>query len=193
MCALWKSSINRRLFESDEGFSIEVVPKKSIIYFVYREGKRTAQMECQDSPLPGGRYLVEIRRKSIEFWETPEGRVPVGEAEKDTILENIRRAIAINGGELDVPPPEAEMHTVYLPERLAERGEHATILRWHVEERDYVREGEVLFEVSTKSGIAALPSPCGGTLMDQAVRVGDSIAAGVIVALIYVDPRQKMR
>lgn len=60
----------------------------------YREAGRSLLIE-QD--LQADPRLVAIERASMRAWEPPHEREPISEAQKDEIIENLRRAFATRG------------------------------------------------------------------------------------------------
>ena len=74
-----------------------------------------------------------------------------------------------------------------------------TIVRWIKKVGDTVDRDEPLFEISTDKVDAEIPSPAAGTLLDIAVREGETVAVNSVVATIGAagetlrDPAQAAR
>ena len=81
--------------ESETGFSIEVLGR---IGMRYREGGRSVLIDSEVLARNG----IAIAKKSIRFWEPPHDREQIGEAEKATIIDNIREALAFRHEFLEV-------------------------------------------------------------------------------------------
>lgn len=75
------------MVSSDEGFSVEVLGRTGI---VYREGDKA--MFVDSEVLATGRGIA-VFGNSIKGWRLPHEREQVTIAERQRILENIRRAI----------------------------------------------------------------------------------------------------
>lgn len=71
--------------------------------------------------------------------------------------------------------------------KLGESITEGTIISWSVKEGDTVNEDDVLFEVNTAKVSAEIPSPVAGKVLKLLANEGDTIAVGVVVALIQLD------
>lgn len=84
------------LYESSEGFSVEVLGRTGLRY---REGEREMFV---DSEVLTGLSGILIYGDSIEKWDPPNQNEPVTDAERNRILENIRKTFRFQGFEIDV-------------------------------------------------------------------------------------------
>ncbi|MDD4514585.1 dihydrolipoamide acetyltransferase family protein [Massilibacteroides sp.] len=71
--------------------------------------------------------------------------------------------------------------------KLGESITEGTIVSWSVKVGDTVNEDDVLFEVNTAKVSAEIPSPVAGKVLKILANEGDTIAVGVVVALIQLD------
>ncbi len=71
--------------------------------------------------------------------------------------------------------------------KLGESITEGTIISWSVKTGDTVHEDDVLFEVNTAKVSAEIPSPVAGKVVKILANEGDTIAVGVVVALIQLD------
>ena len=79
------------LYESSEGFSVEVVGFSQV---VYRESGRTVVVEAEALAPPGA---MAIYSSSIKSWAAPYDREAIEESERERIISNIVRAFASQG------------------------------------------------------------------------------------------------
>jgi len=86
------------LFESSEGFSVEVLGRTGILY---KEGARTMLVDSEvlASASPAG---IALWKKSIRNWHPPHEEEQIDEAKRDTTIENIRSAIRFGGEDIEV-------------------------------------------------------------------------------------------
>ncbi len=68
--------------------------------------------------------------------------------------------------------------------KLGESITEGTIMSWHVNVGDPVKEDDMLFEVSTQKVSAEIPSPISGTVKEILAQVDDTVAVGTVVARI---------
>ncbi len=85
---------NPNLIISDEGFSVQVLGPAGLRY---QEGKRWLRISSEVLASPHG---LAVYRFSIKKWE-PDGR-PIGEKERNSIVENVRRAFAFRNIEVEL-------------------------------------------------------------------------------------------
>lgn len=71
--------------------------------------------------------------------------------------------------------------------KLGESITEGTIISWSVKAGDTVNEDDVLFEVNTAKVSAEIPSPVAGKVLKILANEGDTIAVGVVVAIIQLD------
>ena len=71
--------------------------------------------------------------------------------------------------------------------KLGESITEGTIISWSVSVGDIVKEDDVLFEVNTAKVSAEIPSPVAGKVLKLLANEGDTIAVGVVVALIQLE------
>lgn len=71
--------------------------------------------------------------------------------------------------------------------KLGESITEGTIVSWSVKVGDTVNEDDVLFEVNTAKVSAEIPSPVAGKVLKILANEGDTIAVGVVVALIQLE------
>lgn len=71
--------------------------------------------------------------------------------------------------------------------KLGESITEGTIVSWSVKVGDMVNEDDVLFEVNTAKVSAEIPSPVAGKVMKILANEGDTVAVGVVVAIIELD------
>jgi hypothetical protein len=81
--------------ESDTGFSIEVLGR---VGMRYRQGDRSVLIDSEVLARNG----IAVAKKSIRFWEGPQGREQISEGEKAIIIDNIREALAFRHEFLEV-------------------------------------------------------------------------------------------
>ena len=75
------------------------------------------------------------------------------------------------------------MPTLTLPQT-GKSAPNATILRWRKRVGDSVRKGEVLVEVETDDGLAAIESALAGTITEVLAEAGRTIAVGSPLAVV---------
>ena len=71
--------------------------------------------------------------------------------------------------------------------KLGESITEGTIVSWSVKVGDTVNEDDVLFEVNTAKVSAEIPSPVAGKVLKILANEGDTIAVGIVVAVIQLD------
>ena len=71
--------------------------------------------------------------------------------------------------------------------KLGESITEGTIISWSVKVGDTINEDDVLFEVNTAKVSAEIPSPVAGKVVKILANEGDTVAVGVVVALIQLD------
>jgi hypothetical protein len=84
------------LFESSDGFSVEVLGRTGLRY---REGNRTLFV---DSEVLSGAAGIAVYRDTIARWEAPHDADTVDQADRERILNNIREAFRFQGFEIQV-------------------------------------------------------------------------------------------
>ena len=73
--------------------------------------------------------------------------------------------------------------TVKLP-RLGDTADEVVVLEWLVQVGDRVAASEPVLRVETSKVDADVPSPVGGTLVEQLVRPGDEVHVGTPLAVV---------
>src|SRR5688572_31606635 len=76
------------------------------------------------------------------------------------------------------------MSTPVVMPQMGESIAEGTIVRWIKKVGDSVDRDEPLFEISTDKVDAEIPSPAAGTLLDIAVKEGETVAVNSVVATI---------
>src|SRR5688500_7003985 len=76
------------------------------------------------------------------------------------------------------------MSTPVVMPQMGESIAEGTIVRWIKKVGDNVDRDEPLFEISTDKVDAEIPSPAAGTLLDIAVKEGETVAVNSVVATI---------
>lgn len=71
--------------------------------------------------------------------------------------------------------------------KLGESITEGTIISWSVKVGDTVNEDDVLFEVNTAKVSAEIPSPVAGKVLSILANEGDTVAVGVVVAVIQLE------
>jgi hypothetical protein len=84
-------STKPNVFESSEGFSVEVLGRAGLSY---REGNRTMFVNSEVLMGPSG---MAVYRKSITRWDAPHDNEVIEQADRERILENIRDAFRFQG------------------------------------------------------------------------------------------------
>ena len=83
-------------FQSDNESAVVLVSRKR---HRYREGDRSLLV---DQELGANPHEVAIDRESMRSWEPPHDGDALDEADKDRIIENMRRALATRRHRLDL-------------------------------------------------------------------------------------------
>ena len=86
-------------FQADDASAVVLIDRFQLRYC---EGDRSMLVE-QD--LQGVQRVIAIERGSMRSWEPPHEHEPVSEEERDRIIGNMRRALAIRGYSLDLLDP----------------------------------------------------------------------------------------
>ena len=84
------------LYESSEGFSVEVLGRTGLYY---RETNRQMFVDSEVLPGPAG---MAVYRDTITKWEPPHEAVVVDAVERERILRNIQEAFRSQGFEIHV-------------------------------------------------------------------------------------------
>ena len=71
--------------------------------------------------------------------------------------------------------------------KLGESITEGTIVSWSVKVGDMIQEDDVLFEVNTAKVSAEIPSPVAGKVVEILYKEGDTVAVGIVVAIIDLD------
>lgn len=74
--------------------------------------------------------------------------------------------------------------------KLGESITEGTIISWNVKVGDQVNEDDVLFEVNTAKVSAEIPSPVEGKIIKILAEEGETIAVGVVVAIVQLDDEE---
>jgi len=89
-------SSSPNLYESDEGFSVEVLGRTGLRY---RDHDRSMFIDSEVLMGPSG---MAVYRNSIRKWDPPHQELPVSDAERDRITDNLRRTFRFQGSEIDI-------------------------------------------------------------------------------------------
>jgi Immunity protein 74 len=81
---------------SDEGFSVEVLGRTGIEYC---EGGKSMSV---DSEVLATGHGIAVFRNSIKGWRSPHEKEQITSAERQRILENIRRAIEFRNQPIEI-------------------------------------------------------------------------------------------
>ena len=65
--------------------------------------------------------------------------------------------------------------------------DHGTISKWHVKDGDTVKKGQAVFEIETDKSAMEIESPGEGVIKLSAVKEGEQVAIGTVVAMIYAN------
>src|SRR5437016_2296853 len=84
------------LYESSDGFSVEVLGRTGLRY------RERGQQMFVDSEVLTGPSGMAIYKDTIEKWDSPHDNVPVTDSDRDQIVKNIRDAFRSQGFEIDV-------------------------------------------------------------------------------------------
>jgi 2-oxoglutarate dehydrogenase E2 component (dihydrolipoamide succinyltransferase) len=68
--------------------------------------------------------------------------------------------------------------------KMGESINEGTILKWHKKIGDFVKQDEIIFEISTDKVDTEIPSPSEGILKDIKFKEGDTVEVGTVVAVI---------
>jgi immunity protein 74 of polymorphic toxin system len=90
------TSPRRNLYESSDGFSVEVLGRTGLRY---REAGRQMFVDSEVLTGPSG---MAVYKDTIQKWDPPYENVPVTDSDRDRILNNIRDAFRFEGFEIDV-------------------------------------------------------------------------------------------
>lgn len=71
--------------------------------------------------------------------------------------------------------------------KLGESITEGTIISWSVKVGDSIEEDDVLFEVSTAKVSAEIPSPVAGKIKQLLFNEGDTVAVGIVVAIVELE------
>lgn len=84
------------LYESSDGFSVEVLGRTGLRY---SEG---AHQMFVDSEVLIGPSGMAVYKDTIQKWEPPDDKIPITDSDRDRILNNIRDAFRSQGFDIDV-------------------------------------------------------------------------------------------
>jgi hypothetical protein len=90
-----------KVIESSAGFSVTVLGMTGMRYV---EGHRSVRIDSEVLAKPGA---IALFQDSIKVWESPDASM-VNDADRDRIIENIKRAFDACGYELRVHVPDNE-------------------------------------------------------------------------------------
>ncbi len=88
-------SDNPNIITSDEGFSVQILGRTGLRY---QQGSHWLRVSSETLATPHG---IVIYRSSIKEWVEPQSE-PISETARNSILENIRRAFAFRGIEIEI-------------------------------------------------------------------------------------------
>jgi len=71
--------------------------------------------------------------------------------------------------------------------KLGESITEGTIISWSVKVGDNIEEDDVLFEVNTAKVSAEIPSPVAGKILEILFNEGDTVAVGIVVAIVELE------
>jgi hypothetical protein len=84
------------LYESSEGFSVEVLGRTGLRY------REASPQMFVDSEVLTGSSGMAIYKDTIQNWDPPNDKIPITASDRDRILNNIRDAFRSQGFEIDV-------------------------------------------------------------------------------------------
>jgi hypothetical protein len=84
------------VFESDEGFSIEVLGRTGLLY---TEGPKSMLIDSEVLASPGG---IAIIKKSIHAWNPPYEKEHIDAIKQKTIIDNVCHAFRSQGEDISV-------------------------------------------------------------------------------------------
>lgn len=87
---------NSNLYQSAEGFSVEVLGRTGL---AYRESGK--EMFVDSEVLTGDTGMV-VYRDSVSNWKPPHDDIPVSDADRERIVQNIRHVFRQQGFQIDV-------------------------------------------------------------------------------------------
>ena len=68
--------------------------------------------------------------------------------------------------------------------KMGESVNEGTIIKWHKKVGDFVKQDEIIFEISTDKVDTEIPSPAEGVLKEIKFKEGDTVEVGTVVAII---------
>jgi hypothetical protein len=107
------------VIESSAGFSVRVLGRVGLRY---QEGSRSVRIDSEVLAKP---RAIAMYKDSIKYWEGCEPD-EVGDADRDRIADNIKRAFEACGYELQVQVPDREWLAWYSEHKRAAEQRHRT-------------------------------------------------------------------
>ena len=101
------SSSRPNLYESDEGFSVEVLGRTGLLY---KEGSKSMFIDSEILMGPSG---LAVLKDSITAWKAPDEHETIDADKRAKIVDNIRRAFKWQGFDVEI----VEQHTSYNSEQ----------------------------------------------------------------------------
>jgi len=90
------SSPRLNVYESDEGFAVEVLGRTGLRY---TEGPKSLRI---DSEVLSGPHGMAVYKSSIKAWDPPYNDESIDTVKRDEIVENVRRAFRFQGFDIEV-------------------------------------------------------------------------------------------
>ena len=84
------------LYESDEGFSVEVLGRTGLRY---RENNKSMFIDSEVLLGPSG---MAVYKTSIQKWDPPNEKEAIDDAKRECIVDNVRRVFRFQGYEIDI-------------------------------------------------------------------------------------------
>lgn len=84
------------VIESSEGYSVEVLGRTGVLY---TEGQKSMQIDSEVLAGPSG---LVVYTNSITAWAPPNHVVPIGDLDRERIVENIRAAFKFRGYDIEI-------------------------------------------------------------------------------------------
>ncbi|MBL7063398.1 MAG: hypothetical protein ISS49_04215 [Anaerolineae bacterium] len=78
------------------------------------------------------------------------------------------------------------LYEVTMP-KLGMTMEEGEIVEWHVQEGDYVREGDLVLTILTEKATVEIESPMSGRVVEIRVEAGEVVPIGEVVAVVDLD------
>ena len=175
----WHKNVGDKISEGDVIAEIET--DKAIQEFESEfEGTLLYQGAKENEPAPVDTVLAIIGNEGEDISALLGGNTPSAPAEKTEVKEKNTEAVQTNSAPTTIP---SNVDVITMP-RLSDTMEEGTVVVWHKQVGDEVKEGDILAEIETDKAVQEFESEYNGVLLFQGAKENEPAPVDTILAII---------